>query len=257
MKQLQVPHFTTCVAVDFAHWLEFQLAQRTWKQHRPEIWQNEMLVFVDAAPPPKGESAAWWRRKIERCCDHPKLKVIGWPDVPGATQRHRMLSAFVYGAAEHVKTEYLLKLDTDTLCLKSDNRWHQDWFDKKKNYCYVTSSWSYTRGVDMWQRLLEWAKTVPAFDGKPEVPGLIEPERNRVRHQRIISFFFLARMEFIRLAASLHPGPLMPIESQDTFLFYVATRLGLPRGACRIKKFGLHHGARGMEKRVRQILEAA
>jgi len=254
-----VPNFSTVIAIDLAHFKEFQLASLTWKKWRPEIWQNPMLVFVDTAPPPRGESCGWWRRKIERCIDHPNMQVIGWPDVPGATQRHRMLSAFVYGAAEHVKTPYLLKLDTDTLCLPCppQSRWHQDWMDKRKNYCYVSGSWGYTRGIPMWRQLLEWAKTVPEFQGKPEVPGVIDEAKNAVRHQRIISFFFWAQTSFIKTVASLHPGPLMPIASQDTLCFYVATRLGLPRGACRIKKFGLFHGSRGMEKRVKQILEVA
>lgn len=256
---MPIPAFTTVIVLDSEHWYEWLLAQQTWQRWRPEMWANPMIVFVDAAPPPRGEAPQWWGRKIRRACDHPDLQVIGWPDIPGSlSHRHRMLSAFVYGAAEHVRTEWMLKLDTDTLALKPPaSGWtHPNWWREKDPWAFVTASWGYTKSQAMWQRLLKWGATVRAFDGRPEAPGVEDPAKDHVRHARIISFVFHVRMEFIRECAALHPGPFMPIESQDTWLWYCAVRLGRPWAGVRIKKFGWHHGSRGMEKRVKQILEA-
>lgn len=256
---MNIPPFTTVTCIDHAHFKEWMLAAQTWKRWRPEIWQNPMLVFVDAARPPKGEAEQWWERKLRRCSDHPDLRVVGWPDVPGATQRHRMLSAFVYGAAEHVTTDWMLKLDTDTLALKPPaSGWtHPNWWREKEPWAFVTASWGYSKGIDMWHRLLDWIKSVPALANGYDLTGVEIPEKNHVRHQRIISYVFFARAEFIRECVALHSGPLMPIESQDTWLWAMAVKLGRPWAGVRMKKFGWHHGSRGMEKRVKQILEAA
>ncbi len=166
-----------------------------------------------------------------------------------------MLSAFVYGVAEHCETDWFLKIDTDTLCLKAETRWHPAWWSGKENYSFVSGAWGYSKGIERWKRLQAWAATVPELACKPEVPGILEPGKDHVRHGRIISFFFWGRKAFMEELARLAPGPLMPIDSQDGFTWYCAHRLGRRYAAVRIKKFGLHHGARGMEKRVRAILE--
>lgn len=168
-----------------------------------------------------------------------------------------MLSALVYGTAEHVKTPWYIKIDTDTLCLKAENRWHENWFVEKDPFVFVTASWSYSKGIERWNRLKAWAATVPFFADRPEVEGAENPFKDHVRHSRIISFFFWGRTEFAREVAAIAPGPLLPIDSQDTFMWYCARRLGRKYAAVRIKKYGLHHGARGMEKRVRAIMEEA
>jgi hypothetical protein len=256
---VKMPAFSTCVALDFAHFRELQLASQTWKKNRPEMWlpENPLIIFVDTARPPKGESIGWWWRKLERCIDHPHLQVVAWPDVPGSTQRHRMLSAFVYGVAEHAKTDIILKIDTDCLALKppTSGYVHPNWWREKDPWAFVSSAWSYTKNIDMWHRLLKWCDTIPALANGPELPGREVPERNQVRHQRIISYVFFARTEFIRECASFHPGPLMPIESQDTWLWAMAVKLGRPWAGVRMRKFSWHHGARGMEKRVAAIMK--
>ena len=253
---MQVPRFTTVVAVDAAHLGEFRLAHQTWKKCRPEIWENPLLIFADTALPPAGtgESAGWWERLLARTCDHPDLRVVGWPACGGATNRHRMLSALVYGTAEHVGTDWFVKIDTDTLCLPCENRWHPNWFDEKENFEFVTGSWGYSKGIERWRRLKEWAAGVPELAMMPEAPGEEFPPKDHVRHQRIISFFFVGRTRFMREVAALAPGPLLPIDSQDTVVWYIAHRLGRRYAGVRIKRFGFHHGARGMEKRVKTIL---
>jgi len=242
-----------------AHFQEFRLASQTWRKNRPEMWTNPMLIFADTSL--RGESIGWWARKLHQACDHPALRVVGWPDVkplpgqPDASQRHRMLSVFVYGVAEEVKTAYFLKIDTDTLCIKSENRWHENWWNETNPFVFVTSAWGYSKSIDRWHRLKAWGATVPQLRDLPEVEGEENPLKDHVRHGRIISFFFWGQTEFMRELEKLAPGPLMPIDSQDGFVWYCAKRLGRRFAAVRIKKFGLFHGARGMEKRVKAIME--
>ncbi len=250
---MNIPSFVTCVAIDFAHMNEFRLASQTWRKNRPEIWSNPLLLFADAGS--GGEAPGWWVRWAKRVCDHPQISVVGVHDVPGSTQRHRMLSSLVYGPAEYVQSEWFIKIDCDTLCLKAENTWHPNWFVEKDPYNFVTASWGYTKGKEKWARLKAWAATIPQLRDLPEVPGFEDPVKDHIRHGRIISYFFWGRTEFMRELATLAPGPLLPIDSQDTFVWYCAKRLGRKYAAVRLKRYGFHHGARGMEKRVRAILE--
>lgn len=256
-EMITPPPFSTIAVIDRQHWREFQLASLTWRKNRPEIWQpqNPLLIFVDAAMPPKGESAGWWERKLKRTCDHPNMRVIGWPDVSGSMQRHRMLSAFVYGVAQFCETELFCKIDTDTVCLQCANRYHHDWFNETNPYVFVTAQWGYSKGIERWNRLKAWAASIPALQGTPDVPGVEQPQKDHVRHQRIISYFMLGRTSFMREIAEIAPGPLLPIDSQDTFVWFMAKKLGKRYAAIRMKKWGFYHGARGLEKRVKQILE--
>ncbi len=249
------PPFTTTIAIDMQHMGEFRLASQTWRKNRVEMWKNPLIVFADVGT--SGESQGWWLRWLRRACDHPQISVVGVHDVPGSTQRHRMLSSLVYGPAAHVATDWFIKIDCDTLALKPPaSGWvHPNWFQEKEPYEYVTASWNYTRGKEMWANLLQWAETVPQFAGAPEAPGFLDPIKDHVRHPRIISYVMFTRTRFVREVVALHPGPLMPIPSQDTFLWYCGVRLQKRYAGVRMKKFGWHHGARGMEKRVRAILE--
>lgn len=139
--------FTTVVAVDDGHLRQLKLVWPTWRKHRPQIMEHPLLLICDAAV-----ARRIWRDRLA-FLDHPDLQ-IETCDMPDAernddvTQREKMLSGLVFGAAQHVKTPWYLKLDTDTVALKPGD-WLQDsWFgtnDAGQLPVFVSNPWGYTK----------------------------------------------------------------------------------------------------------------
>lgn len=241
--------YTTIIAADYEHLSELRLAMPTWKKNRPDMWQNPMICFCDGV-----EAEGWWSRQFRQFCDHPNLKMVSVPHTSRVTQRHRMLSAFVYGVAEHVQTEHFLKIDSDCACMWNHPSWMPDeWI--QPDVQFVSSKWGYTRPPKLFHDCCEWAKGIEAFNGTPEAPGQLDESKNRVNHGRIISYVLLGRTDYMHRLRELAPGPLMPCGSQDTFLWYVATRLGLKYIRTKFSEWGFAHNRRKLAVRCQAAME--
>ena len=75
---------------------------------------------------------------------------------------------------------------------------------------------------------MEWANAHPAFKDTPrDVFDQSKVEGRKYWHPRVASFVQFHRSDFVRTAAEMAGGRL-PVPSHDTYLWYVANRLGLP-----------------------------
>jgi hypothetical protein len=147
-----------------------------------------------------------------------------WEGGQYVNERERMLNAFVFGVAGLVKTPFWVKVDADVTPKGKKFTLEESMFDND----IVAHRWGYTRvkGDEReghWlNRLDEWWQQIEP-DAEPIFPPNI-PTGNRYGHKRIASFVMLSKTELTRKAVELC-GNRMPIPSQDTYVWYVATRL--------------------------------
>lgn len=159
----------------------------------------------------------------------PNVEMIPWKMENAETHREEMLSAFVLGTAEHVVTDYWLKLDADSYA--TDDR--PFILEKMKKFAFCGHKWSYSRPCHI-QTLDAWAKGHWKRKLRKAPPMITEgkAEGNRFYHnsRRTISFIQLHKARFTRFCVSLiRPDEKtglkrLPAPTQDTFMFYVANR---------------------------------
>jgi len=234
---------TVLVALDYEHLGELELAWPLWAAHRPEIMEHQILFLCDGR-----ESPGWWNRKISPVVQHPYMRVVPVDPIPGVSQRHLMLSAFVCEASQALRTPFWIKIDTDAASVERRPLYEQEWLQAMRDdgVVFVASPWSYTKTQQNWRDLQAWAATKPELRDKPEVPGTFG-NKDRVHHKRIISFVMLGRTDFLQQCRELVGGPFLPIPSQDTVLWYLAHRLGLPYKRERMTRYGWRHGRKHLK----------
>jgi hypothetical protein len=245
---MTLPDFTTIVAVDAEHSPELAAAWPTWVKWRPEILRNPILIVVDEQ---LGEPLRWVARNFTFLppkarfvpCGHP----ADWP------QRERMLTGLV-SCVEHVTTSYFLKLDTDTVAMNGgpDGRWWRDeWFTG--DAVLAASGWPYTKPASYLDCCDQWWESFPSAVSKPGIRGN-PPSRRVVNgkafHPRIISYVMWGRTEWTLRVWRACSGRL-PCPSQDTTLWYAATRGEWPIIRCNQKQFGWSHCGSSL-RRVRE-----
>lgn len=184
------------------------------------------LVFVNGFS--KASERAFTKR-IKHC------DVVRWSyPKAGATDRETMLSAFVFGVAKHVKTDYWMKLDCDTKPKKSEWKW-----PKYRDFDIVSHKWGYTKmkgdaSGDHWFETLEklfpnetrmFSRTLNAQSDLriSHMPG--NPDGIKMR---FASFAHIERTSFTKSMVEIIRkmfGDTMPIPSQDTMSWYFAERL--------------------------------
>jgi len=193
----------------------------------------------------------------------PNVKMIPWEMKNATSHREEMLSAFVLGTAEHVKTEYWLKLDADSYA--TDNR--PFILDKMKAFAFCGHKWGYSRPEHI-KTLDAWARGHWKRKLRKAVPMITEGkiEGNRFYHntRRTISFIQLHKLRFTKFCVGLlREDPVtklkrMPAPTQDTFMFFVANRFNPETvGTMNFKKecgFTQGKGKLGAEH-IRQKLE--
>lgn len=227
--------FTTVVGVDDEHAGELELVWPTWRAHRPEMLVRPLLLICDGA-----RSASDWEGRL-RFVDHPLKRIVLW-EQEAPTQREKMLSGLVFAAAEHVSTPWYLKIDTDAVSLRACP-WIEDaWFEAidGRPPAIVASPWGYTKPADWIPKLDDWADGVHELRDRPRLNLVSQPGSVRLRHRRIISWLMFGQTAFLRRAASWCGGRL-PVPSQDTFLWYCASRAGVPVRKVRMSDYGWTH----------------
>jgi len=153
----------------------------------------------------------------------PNVKMIPWEMKNAENHREEMLSAFVFGTAENVTTDYWLKMDADSFA--TDNR--PLITDRMKQYAFCGHKWSYSRPWHI-QKLDEWAKghwKRKLRNAKPMMEeGRVEGNRFYHNTKRTISFIQLHKTKFTKFCVKLLKERKLPCPSQDTFMFFVANR---------------------------------
>lgn len=243
---------TLTVTVDKPHLRELRLSAPTWFKHWPELAKFPLIVFADEAEKPE-----WWARQLSEFVKHRDATIVPWPEMPGVDQRSRMISAFVHGVARHCETPWHLKIDTDTACMSRDERcFAPEWF--ADDVVFTSTGWKYTKPAARHVALVEWARTVRRFDGKPEAPAKWQGDPGVVKcfHKRIISYLFLGKTAFVKEVSDLcrEHGPAIPGGSHDGLLWYCAVRLGRKWLRANMGKLGWAHGARRLEQRCQEAM---
>jgi hypothetical protein len=162
----------------------------------------------------------------------PNVQRIAW-DFPAESVREKMLSAFIFGAAKEVKTEKWVKLDADAFMKYTQ--------DEGKTYeipvewltydgALFAHRWHYTKPGKFLVDLEKWSDTIPELKDKPRLfPEELWKDMEaskRYGHGRIASYFCVHNSEFVRMAAKL-AGDRLPVPSHDTYLWFLAAKMGL------------------------------
>jgi len=227
--------YTTVVGVDSKTIRQLSYTFVTWKVKKPSLWRHPLWVFYDRSQLRESD--------VLSCVQHPIVKPIPWPHRwidrevwPGAgeckwddPQRHKMLAGFVY-VGELVQTPYWLKLDTDVLATGMDNWIDERWFEGEP--AIVAQPWGYTIPPDQMQRLDQWVDhyRLPQFQDTEPLRLIPAPGAERLRHKRICSWCAFFNTRFTQLCADLARASvgngILPVPSQDGYMWYVAKRLG-------------------------------
>lgn len=196
-------HYVSMLQHTFANWRKYK-----------NIDKNPVIVFVN------GIDLSDNRLDFLRL---PNVRMIPWEMKNAENHREEMLSAFVFGTAEYVETDYWMKLDADSYA--TDYRPLYD--DKMKQYAFCGHKWGYSR-PDHIKMLDEWAKTHWKRKLRKAPPmiteGKIEGRRFYHKVKRTISFAQMHRTKFTRFCVKLLKEHKLPAPTQDTFMFYVANR---------------------------------
>lgn len=189
----------------------------------------------------------------------PNVRIIPW-DMPEITDhREKMLSAFVFGSAEHVKTDYWLKLDADSYATNDKPLFSED----LKKYAFCGHKWNYSRPEHI-KKLDEWAKghwKRKLRLAKPMInEGKIEGNRFYHSKKRTISFIQLHKTRFTQFCVKLLKQRRLPVPSQDTYMFFVCDRFDPHLVGTRNfkKEFGFtqgnsRHGADILKQQVESV----
>lgn len=193
----------------------------TWKR-KPQFRARPLLIFFSGM---SGKSL------LRRLPEWENVIAIPW-EMPGVEgEREKMLSAFVLGAARHVKTPWSVKLDADTYFTDG-----QDVFvGEDAGHSLVSHRWGYTKPGWWMDSLDAWAHG-KSYDGpRDKAPA---------RHARIRSTCCLVHTEFLREAARL-AGDRLPVPSHDTYLWWLAENVNeFSWRAKNLNKLGVGHNPR-------------
>lgn len=152
----------------------------------------------------------------------PNVTMIPWEMKNAENHREEMLSAFVYGPAKDVKTEYWMKLDADSYATNYKPL-VEDFM--KKYDAFIGHKWSYSRPehikqLDAWAKG-HWQKKLKNFT--PMITqGKIDGNRFYHNNRRTISFIQLHKTKFSRFCIRLVNGEKLPCPSHDTYYYYIA-----------------------------------
>ena len=152
----------------------------------------------------------------------PNVIMIPWEMKNAENHREEILSAFVYGPAKDVKTEYWMKLDADSYATNYKPL-VEDFM--KKYDAFIGHKWSYSRPehikqLDAWAKG-HWQKKLKNFT--PMITqGKIDGNRFYHNNRRTISFIQLHKTKFSRFCIRLVNGEKLPCPSHDTYYYYIA-----------------------------------
>ena len=228
--------FTTIVGVDEHHVRELELVWPTWKQFKPEILKNPLLIVCDGSI-----SVGEWNRRLQ-FLDHPDMRRVQW-ELPDCTQREKMLNGITFAVANHVQTPWFLKLDTDTVATEKKKWIDLEWFKQNAEGewpVFVAHPWGYTKPPNAIDNLDSWAQQIPMLAKYPDLQLHPEPDRDKVVHPRITSWCYFGNSAWTKSVLQFCSGSL-PVPSHDTFLWYCAERQKRYYKKVRMTKCGWKH----------------
>jgi lipopolysaccharide biosynthesis glycosyltransferase len=212
------PHYVEILKHTYPNWVKYK-----------KVDKYPVIVFVNGIDIETDPRLDFLRQD--------NVTMIPWSMDNVDSHREEMLSAFVFGASEHVKTDYWMKLDADSYA--TDDK--PLITEKMKQYNFCGHKWGYSRPNHI-EGLDEWAKNHWKGALKKASPMINEGriEKNRFYHneRRTISFVQLHKTKFTNFCVKILKERRLPVPSQDTYLFYVASRFCPDKiGRMNFKKF--------------------
>lgn len=238
--------FTTITAVDEKYLPYLKESSKTWRKLSQLIWHNPLIVIYDTLSVKPAQLAFLH--------DHPGLDVIPWPPkgVTYPTQREKMLTSFMFGAAHYCKTKWWLKCDADAIKLSYGGDWYyadsKEKLDSDVGNVIVGPAWGYTKPAtqpddfDKWMKLAAAPAAFSPLNLHPETP-----ESKRVRHRRYASWLSFHRTSWtqdITKVWHLVKPWTMPVPSQDGSAIFMAMSHGASWATTRPKRFGWTNASR-------------
>lgn len=228
---------TLVLGLDAAHLEELRWTWPTWELCKPEVIKMRLIVFYDARHiDPAGVSF------LNR---HPRIRWIPWEMPDARDQREKMLTGYIHVPARYVETAWYLKLDTDAVATGSGEWLKNDWLEpdsRGRVAVFTSAKWSYSKPRYVIDVLDDWGDRIQGVSRYPRLDIPYSSASVRVKHRRIISWFFLGNTEWTQKVAEwLQPTGRMPWPSQDTFLFYCAKRTRRRMNRERMSKYHWAH----------------
>lgn len=160
-----------------------------------------------------------------------RVEFIPWDLAGAADQRERMLSAYILGAAKHVRTKWWIKVDTDIKPVQTKEYpfGFKLEFDAGSWHSMIAAfRWGYTKPGKWIVALEKWADTIPELAAHKRLftdeQLKLADQQLRFRHPRISSNICLHRTRFTQAVARMC-GARLPVPSHDTVCWYVAARV--------------------------------
>ena len=231
LPQPYIRHDVTLVGAISANLIPlFKQTVPTWAA-KPQVAAMPLIIFTHGISDPQTQLRPYVK--------HKNVTFIPWEMPKYNDIRELMISSFVLGAARHVTTPYWLKLDLDTYFATPEDLFGPEHY----TYDIVGHRWgqSFLRNIIL---LDNWADT-KGLPGKRLLPVDTQPpahHREKYGHARFISWACLHKTDFVKEAAAL-AGDRLPSESHDTFLWYIAYRLGRKWGGVKLN-IGAGHSKR-------------
>jgi len=224
IKAIYTKKVTIVTAVNKKYLAKLQANYSYWMKTEG-LMEYPMILFVNGIDP-KDPSLSFLRNNVQ---------IIPWGMEGVDSMRELMLTAFVLGTAEHVKTPWWIKFDADTTPKELANYrfgYKLEFAEKSwKNEAFSGHRCGYTKPGEFLVRLEDWADKLPEFKDHPRIfPDSERPAmlaQKRYGHRRVASYICLQSTKFTQLCAKL-AGDRLPIPSHDSYMWYVARRLGYP-----------------------------
>jgi len=248
-------NWTIVLGVDAKHLWQLYVVLPTWIKNKPSLFISPMIVFYD-------------HRELEEnrvfnliSSVHNNFELVSWPPANvkyeeessskwNSSKRMSMLSGFVHVPAQHVKTKYWLKLDTDVIAMGNDDWVDDDWF--KNDPSIIGHSWPFTKPANQMVILDDWfdsnlteimTNTIMYNESENGRLNLIPKEgHSKLRHKRIASWCSFFNTEFTKfcsdVAIKICGEGKLPVASQDSYMWYMAKRCGFNMIMTSMKKRG-------------------
>lgn len=207
---------------------------------KPQFANLPVIIFTNGFGDPEKE--------LKPYVNHKNVRYLRWNMPEYEDMRELMLSSFVLGAAQHVTTKHWVKIDIDAYFSTPEDIFTEHDFE----YDIIGHRWGQSLVANL-SLLDEWARK-KGLAGDDILPaGMVATHpREKFGHKRFISWICLHKSEFVREAAVLAGGRL-PAPSHDTYLWYVAQRLGRKWDG---KKFNTGAGHSKRWKKVKAAVDS-
>jgi hypothetical protein len=266
-----VVDYTVVIGVDAKHLKQLSWTLPTWARHKPSLFDRPWIVFYDREDVKIKEDLVPETISLLPASPKGNITYVAWPPDPvvwegddqskwTSKQRHKMLAGHVHVPARFVETPWWLKLDTDAIASGEDDWIRDEWFENDP--VFVGSPWGYTKPADQIVELDRWAeKTKPiCLEGTESLNLVPKLGHETIRIRRAVSWCAFFNTEFGCTCSAAAEDTVgrhkLPVPSQDGYLWYMATRMGLGINKVQMKRHGwqVRNTQRGILECVKEAM---